>query len=469
VALCAAATRAESGSTRIETFRAAGGTEEKCIYGLRIPGGTYSEADARLEREYCSVNFSSAAVALCPKTWSTSPATIVYDISGGPFRNNQAGFERQACPNGGSALRDAAGELAMYKMSMNEKDTSGTFSPASLLYYHLSRYFDTEVNVPVAVLRTIDKQVHDRRVIEPGLRYTAGKSSLKMIHAGWKHYAEAVGGAKSVSSSPEFLTADSRQLFGALLRETGARYGAVINGTRSGGWGAGQNRAFQRTPAFMALRQPKPLLAAIREGTRLARRDPAAAKAMGPEPSEIQMVFWMRELTEIVLLDFILGQQDRVGNVDFEERWYWVKAGKVESRSAAGKKVPADLAAAQPRRIKRTWLNDNDAGVRPSYSDFAEQTHMLDGIAHFSATTYHRLIRLDRDLQQRGEIHRHLSGSYGLGSREVDLIARRTKEAAGILQRACKESLIRFDLEPGEFLLNGKASERPAGCADTNP
>jgi hypothetical protein len=431
---------------------------------MRIPGGAYSESDARQEREYCSIDFYSSAVALCPKTWSTSPATIVYDITGGRFRDDQAGFESRACPKGGAALRDAVSELAMYKMSMNEKDTSGTFSPASLLYYHLSRYFATEVQVPVAVARTIDKQVHDRRVIEPGLRYTSGKSSLRMIHAGWKHYSEAVMSTTAVGTSPEFLTSDRRQLYGVLLRETGSRYGPEVNGTRSGGWGAGQNKAFQRTPPFLALRQPKPLLEAIREGTRQANLDPAIAKAIRPGLSDAQMIFWMRELTEIVLLDFILGQQDRVGNIDFEDRWYWIRQNKVESRPASGKKVPDDLAAARPVRIRRTWLNDNDAGVRASYSDFAEQTHMLDGVAHISAVTYRQLIRLDRGLQSQGALHRHLSGNYGLSAGELSLIARRTSEAAEILKRACRDQRLRFDLEPQEFLRKGRVSESPADC-----
>ncbi len=180
--------------------------------------------------------------------------------------------------------------------------------------------------------------------------------------------------------------------------------------------------------------------------------------------SDAQMVFWMRELTEIALLDFILGQQDRVGNVDFEERWYWTRQGKVEHRPATGRRVPEDLASVQPLRIRRTWLNDNDAGVRTSYSDFAEQTHMLDGVAHFSATTYRQLIRLDRDLRAQGEVHRHLSGSYGLGARELDLIVRRTRDAADILQRACRDGRVRFDLEPVEFLVKGNAGESRPGC-----
>lgn len=455
---------AQPGPVTLQTFRTSSGSAEKCVHGLRIPGGTYSESDAELEREYCSIDFYATALALCPKMWSTSPATIVYDITGGRFRNNQAGFENQACPKSGSAIRDAVSELAMFKMSMNEKDTSGTFSAASLLYCHLSRYFATEVQVPVSVLRTIDKNTHDRRVIEPGLRYTVGKSSLHMIHAGWKHYAEAVNNAKAVESSPEFLTSDGNHLYGVLLRQTGARYGPEVNGTRAGGWGAGQNKAFQRTPPFLALRVPKPLLEAIREGTRQARLDPAVAKASTGGHSDAQMIFWMRELTEIVLLDFILGQQDRIGNIDFEDRWYWVRQDKLECRPASGKKVPNDLTAARPLLIKRTWLNDNDAGVRKSHPNFAERTHMLDGVAHFSATTYRQLIWLDRGLPSQGALHRHLSGNYGLSARDQSLMLRRTREAADILQRACRERRLRFDLEPQESLRKGQASESPADC-----
>jgi hypothetical protein len=176
-------------------------------------------------------------------------------------------------------------------MSVNAPDTSGTFAPASLLYYHFARYLHNAVNVPVAVYRTIDKESHRKRVIEPGLRFSEGKSALRMLHAGWRYLDQSAGSSPTAIETSETLTPDGRQLLVVLLMEKGVRHGAEVNGPRTGGWGKGQNLALQRTAPFQALRQPGALKEAIAEGIRLARQDPGVARAMRPEPSAAQMVF----------------------------------------------------------------------------------------------------------------------------------------------------------------------------------
>jgi hypothetical protein len=411
-------------------FQSPGGVKEECVSGVRVPGGRYTQADAGEEQRLCSIDFHSVGTALCPKTWSTSPATIVYDVSSGQFAQNAAGFEAQSCGKGGRARRDAAGELAIYKMSMNAQDTSGTFAPASLVYYHLSRYFETAVKVPVAVYRTIDREAHARRVIEPGLRYTTGKPQLRMVHAGWRHLEQAATKGGTFAGTKEVVMPDGRRLFGVLLTETGIRYGAEINGTRASKGIEGQNRDFQQTPAYRALRSDQPLLEAIRSA--------------GGGAGDAQMAFWMRELTEVILLDYILGQQDRIGNIDYTVESY---------ASASG-----------PIRLKRTWLNDNDAGVRASYADFAKRTHMLDGVAHFSATTYRKLMRLNSDLTSKGALNRFLAGEFGLSEAQMSLIEQRARESSEIVKKACKEKRLRFDLEPERLLASGAAGEEPVDC-----
>jgi len=78
--------------------------------------------------------------------------------------------------------------------------------------------------------------------------------------------------------------------------------------------------------------------------------------------SKEQVVYWMQDLTEITLLDYIFSQQDRVGNIDFVPYWHWVEDGKVRLAQADGDNSPAETAGKSPQLIRRTWLNDNDAG-----------------------------------------------------------------------------------------------------------
>jgi hypothetical protein len=446
------------------TFTSPNGVEESCVAIASVPGGVYTDQDRAEERRLCSIDLWTSSVALCPKTWSTSPGTLIYDISSGEYASDAARFEREVCGRGGKARSAAAGELARHKQTVNTVDTSATFSTASLLYYHLSRYLDTTVNVPVSVYRSIDKDVHRERVAESGVRLTAGKGSLKMIHAGWLALRDGEIDPASYTPTDELFTSDRSRIYGILILTAGERYSSEINGTRESGWGTGQNLDFQNTAPYLALRADKPLAAAIREGLEEARMNPTLDRDLGPDIADTQMVFWMKELTEIVLLDFIFSQEDRIGNIDYNREWYWVEDGQVRSRAASGSTVPADLQAAAPILLKRTWINDNDAGGRTSYVDFAEKTHMVEKLRHLGADTYRKLLALDADFAAAGPLYRYFRESFGLTQSQLGLMVRHTAHAAAILRESCRAGQLRFDLDPERFLVDGSAQELELSC-----
>lgn len=439
----------------ITPYTSPNGVEERCVAITPIPGGTYAEADRAEERRLCGIDLWAPTVALCPKTWSTSPGTLVYDVSSGDFANDVARFEREACARGGRAIQSAAAELAKHKQSVNTVESSATFSTSSLLYYHLSRYFDATVNVPVSVFRSIDRTAHLERVTKPGVRLTDGKRSLRMIHAGWTALRDGEVNPDDYSPTDELFTPDRSSIYGILILTSGERYGPEINGTRESGWGSGQNLDFQNTAAFLALRSERPLPEAIEEGLEEARLNPKLDKDMGPNVPDAQMVVWMQELTEIVLLDFIFGQQDRIGNIDYRMAWTWPEDGRLRSRDANGTELPSDLRAADAVLLKRTWINDNDAGVRTTYTDFAEKTHMVEKIRHIHPVTYRKLLELDADFTANGPLYAYFRDTFGLTSRQLGLIVRHTAHAASILREACRGGELRFDLDPARFLAEG--------------
>ena len=78
-------------------------------------------------------------------------------------------------------------------MTMNDAHTSATFATASLLYYHFSRFFDTDIHVPVSVYRSMDKDVHLARVTQRGVEVSAHRKGGAMNHAGWTTIQLAAG------------------------------------------------------------------------------------------------------------------------------------------------------------------------------------------------------------------------------------------------------------------------------------
>ena len=87
---------------------------------------------------------------------------------------------------------------------------------------------------------------------------------------------------------------------------------------------------------------------------------------MKKETPDAQFVFWMKELTEITLFDFIFSQQDRVGNIDYVDYWYWLEDDQVHRARASGPGRPNNVPSGA-LLLKRTHLNDNDAAARAHF------------------------------------------------------------------------------------------------------
>jgi len=432
------------------TFSSPNGLTEECRILAPIPEGKYSKDDLQEEIGLCQIDFyNTTGVALCPKTWSTSPGTMVYDITASGL--SQKDYE--AKPECGGN-KEGHEKFAKYKQTMNQSGTSGTFSPASLLYYQFSRYFDASTRVPVAVYRTMDKDAHLARVTTRAAKKKMGKG--KMNQAGWDWNYAAETTPSKYKPTAELFTDDNRQIFGSMIGDSGGeRYGAEFNGIRSGG-STSQNLDFQKTPAFLALKSEKPLLEAIAVGLEQGMKDKTVRAAMGGGASNFQMAIWMKELTEIVILDYIFSQQDRVGNLDYKWYIYWIDAaGKVQSdrvksdlsrASQAKITYPKVMDGAPTQLVQRTQMSDNDAGGRVRYANRTKETKMLEGIRHIDRATYDKLVSLNADLQAGGVIAQHIRAQIQLDDAQFRQIVNNTRLALEILEATNKAGKLQFDL-----------------------
>jgi len=427
------------------TYSSPDGLTEACIRITHLAGGKYSESDRLKEQGYCALDLNT--LALCPKLWSTSPGTIIYEIDAAEYGGEVRAFESKECGDGHRARQLAEGNPATFKMSVNGSDTSATYAPSSWVYYHLSRYLDTQVYVPVAVYRSTSRSIHHERVVEPALTILSNRHGMKMLTAGWEVLDELETGEKTGAAADALLTDGGRQVFGVLVHGQGERYDAEMNGTRESGWGDGQNYDFQQTAAYLALRSGLPLLEAAQEGVREARKNPRMAKDLPQDTPLAQIVLWMGDLIEFTLLDYLLTQQDRIGNIDYNWRWYWVEDGALQSRAAQGSDVPGDISQYSPVRLKQSAINDNDAGVRSGYTNFAARTHMLEGLRHYSPRLFERFKALAADLAAEGEVYRWLTEDAGLSAREADSIAQRSADAYALLKSDRENGQLSLDID----------------------
>ena len=75
--------------------------KEQCVILDHFPadsGAKYRENDTKKEQELCGISFDDKGIGMCPKTWSTSPGTIVYDIRKSKYNGKPDTFEAEYCP-----------------------------------------------------------------------------------------------------------------------------------------------------------------------------------------------------------------------------------------------------------------------------------------------------------------------------------------------------------------------------------
>lgn len=448
------------------------GTSEACVRIAPMPGAFYDLDDVDDEETLCEIDLYHADIAICPKLWSTSAAVVIYDISKGKFAHDRLGFQSEICAAGKFAEYIAEDELARIKFTMNRQETSATFSPAPILYYHLSRFFGTEVTVPVAVWRSLDARVLRTEVAESGAALTARDPELAWVHAAWTilyrtlkepAYYRKPG---TMGDYRDLLTADRERAYGVLLDAHDPRAGTVVNGAIPENWSPlHRYHLFQQTPAFVALTTDAPLDESIAAG--VAGAVPPIAETWPDEPSgpaPAQMVFWMRELSETVLMDYILGQQDRPGNIDHKPYFYWVEQGQVFRKKAKGRTAGEDGIPADAVLIDRLILNDNDGAGRTEYHNTAMQMMALQRFRHFNANVYRQLLALDADFQSRGPVYVWLRDSLGLTPDQVAMIVENTRSAAAALILNCSSGALRFDLDPNRYLARGRAVAQEVPC-----
>ena len=459
-----------------KTFSSPNSLTEQCVAIAKLPMGDYKSSDSEREQKLCAIDFYSDKVALCPKTWSTSPGTIVSSFEG--LASNVAQAETLCKYN--SPLETEA----KFKQTMNQSDTSGTFAASSILYYHMARALNTTVGVPVAVYRSMDKDTHYDRVSSK-----ARPSNSRMNVAGWNWLKNAEKNPATYNAKSDLFTKDLKQVYGVLLKESGAHYGAEMIGVKDGN---NELMNMQKTPGFLALKANGDLESSIAEGIRSAFTNPTMKTAFASvAPSKVQMVLWMNEISEMTILDYIFSQQDRMDNIDYKWHWAYVdETGAVkteEVKDDAFKKssrarmsripVPAAMAGKNAVLIQRTWLNDNDAGGRYEYANYAKSKGMITGlagatapIAHLKADMYHNLLKLAADFKNKGPNYQVLNtevrplGYTDAGDKRFNQLINNTIAIAQILEKNCSSGVLKLDLVSFKDAVKGQFVAPAASC-----
>lgn len=403
--------------TRRTAFTSPKGLQEVCIVPKHFPGGDYSKGDARKEDELCAHNFHKQpgssdpgnAVAVCPKINSTFPGLDIHEL-GSASKSN---YESTTCRNEDKPTS----KLAKYKQSV-----SCSYTGSILGYYHLSRILDAG-DVPPGVIRTMDVTAH-KAYAERGVSFS---TPGEINHTLWKE--QVARDSNPTASKENYFTSDGKQLYGALVHNPRdeERYAGINFGTKS---------RFMQTPEFQRVVNPGAL------GT-FVKRDFASAAPV------IQQ---MKDLSDLVLMDFLMAQQDRFGNI--HGRAFYAHLDEkgevdfVEVEDVQKGKVPKPANAVA---VTKLMLKDNDCGNRPGNDREITLTD-LGNLRHMSVKTYKRLRWIAAQWKSDPKVKTFFRDEALLGEpdlfdlRGLSTLENRLAQASATLTANCKSGKLLLDL-----------------------
>ncbi len=378
-----------------------------CALPLHLSGAKYGGKDLEHETELCQLE-SRENAAICPKRRSTNPAIEYFTPPAGMTPRE---LEKKEC-----VARDAK-KVAKYKLSI-----SCSYSPGILAYYHVSRALGNIGNVPASVLRTHDFRDH-KHMVRRALRLLERRRNYP-IYRSWAELEEVFDRGERHPQASRIFTQDMDYSWGALSRNPrGESEYNEFNGVFGRPDRLGD---FMQGPIYGALTHHS-----LNIGTEFTA-------------SNVQKLRQLKDAADFILLDTLLSQQDRFGNIHAKTRTYYLSNGKIEKADDMPS-VPEPFRAGAVT-VKEMVLRDNDCGVGMAFTNRAQRAHMLEGVAHMDPDTY----RYFQDFASRIDAPETQAFFLkGLQLRDSDFRRLQTnvKTSSALLRQRCESGALSLDLD----------------------
>ncbi|XGC80320.1 hypothetical protein ACES2L_13390 [Bdellovibrio bacteriovorus] len=421
------------GESRKE-FKSPRNLTELCVIGKKWPGADYRSDDIKKEATLCGYDFYTN-MGVCPKYNSTNPAILLLEP-------NAQYTKQQIDASNCDVKKMGVKTEAKFKQSI-----TCSYTPAILAYYHLSRIFGNAGRVPPAVIRTMDISIH-KRLTDKAINTLNGTN--KPILASWEKVLE-------VHQNPRFfpavVDAQSTQFYGALSDnpKNEEQYVDV----------SGVGKYDTRYERFMNQEPFKRLISSASVSQMVGTSDFARVA---------QTVLQLKDVSDMILMDTLLNQQDRIGNIHYKFFWYYIDpvAKKVVRQKSDAKwvndviQVPdqenAAMAGKQAALVKEMLLKDNDCGV--TKTNMMKKYKVLEQIRHMSYNTYKKFMAFEQALATPAG-QDYFVKELLFSPSEFRNLQRNAAEAKQILKTKCQSNQLRFDVDI-ELYVPGASAPTPS-------
>ena len=415
---------AERGTKTI-TFQVPGGRpDEICVVPKHLPFADYRGKDGAKdiadENQLASYDFNKAGpaesgvIAIVPKRTSTSAAVDVYQIPAGTTRPEQ--LTTSYC----LSVEKNGKNVAKFKQTDNVHTT--TCTAAILGYYHIARALGDICEIKPAVLRTMDIEQHKKMV-----RLAADLGAHGLVGQSWALFNRYYANPRGSGVAQTLFTSDFQQIYGALLENTTGEenYTEWLN--------AGSNLSSTRAFSRMADSRPAEAILGSRDFTQ----------------SNVQALVGMRDMSEMILLDYLLAQSDRLtgGNISDYSFTYYRDGDKVKSvKTSKATDIPA---GATKVVIRKLTVKDTDAGLLNA--NVFEKKGYLSQISHLHPKTFARLQTLAMKWRDDPTVKEFFHRECTFSNSQLARFEKYLLAAASTLQSRLDSGKLRLDLDLDDY------------------
>lgn len=349
------------------------GKQEMCVRANKILPSAYKDKDLKQEQELCNYDFYKN-VALCPKLNSTNPGVLITEIIEGKTRTETMNM---------CSSKQSISVEAKFKNSI-----TCSYTPSILAYYHFSRFLKAG-NVPVAVLRTMDRTEH-WNVAQRALKAVANNPS-SVIYKTWSQFANAHNNLNNMD-----VFDNSKQFVYGALSDNPKKEFKYTEISGVGDYETRYERFLKQRP-YLNVANPQNAL------------DIAGSNDY---KKSLQTILQMKDVSDMILLDTLFSQDDRIGNIHYKLAWYIpeqdektgelkfeVKNSKAQlsndSKSWVIPQEEKNYSQIGGVLVREILMKDNDCGVNVAVrSNMMRKISAIEGVRHMSARTYRRFIDL---------------------------------------------------------------------------
>lgn len=402
-----------------QKFKSPGGLVEECVVSKPLPGfpGADNEAWLNKEARLCSYNFYAAndsVIGVCPKLNSTNPGIDLYKIA----KERKADFERRSC-----ALQD----IPESKISKFKQSVSCSYTPSIISYYQLGKALGS-LNIPPAVIRTMDSKEHQRIRSQAQEILKARGQSGELIYKTWSGSWGSVYQSPRSSAGQRVFTSDLSQIYGAMSVNPSneLKYREVY-----GSWRRYDDR-------HIAIKSQAPYQNVM------SRRDLQALVGTTPSAASVQTLVQMKDVADMLVIDYIFGQWDRPGNIHYQMKLYHSNDGvQWKSLAAENSALAGEHQSAKYKfQIKEMILKDNDCGI--AKGNATKKFGLINEIAHISPKTYQLVQKL---AQNWSTLRGHVQSEWLLSDSDFRVVGSDLQGLAQHLRSRCQAGRLKLDLD----------------------